>query len=225
MRNKNLLLLAVSAVILFSCAAGPEQAEEAPPVPEKPPEVYQVKFETTKGDFVIEVHRDWAPRGADHFFHLVTNHFYDGVRFHRVIRRFIVQWGINGNPEIQSLYGDMKIRDDERKQSNKRGFVSFAKRGPNSRTTQVFINLSDNPELDKDGFVPFGQVVQGMDVVEDLWSSYGEVAPRGAGPDPTKAMIEGNDYFAREFPRLDSIVRATVLPQPAPAGTESHASK
>jgi peptidyl-prolyl cis-trans isomerase A (cyclophilin A) len=203
-----LLLLVVS---LLSC--GEEATVEAPPPePVKPPEVYQVKFQTSKGDFIVEVHRDWAPYGADHFFELVTNGFYDGVRFHRVIRRYIVQWGISGDPEVQSIYGQMQIRDDPVKENNTRGTVSFAKLGPASRTTQVFINLRDNSALDEEGFVPFGKVVEGMDVVERLWSSYGETAPRGAGPDPTRIMTEGNAYLDREFPRLDSITRATIVP-------------
>lgn len=170
-----------------------------------------MKFQTTKGDFVIEVRKEWAERAAEHFFHLVYNDFYDGVRFHRVVRRYIVQWGISGNPKVQEIYGNMKIRDDERKTSNERGTVAFAKLGPNSRTTQVFINLRDNQALDEESFVPFGEVVEGMDTVESLWSSYGEVAPRGSGPDPTKIMIEGNAYLDREFPRLDSIIEANIV--------------
>ncbi len=224
MRNRLLgvsFLLLGSALILGCSPQGKQQAAKTPPPkPEKPPAVYRVKFETTKGDFIVEVHQEWAPRGADHFFELVQNCFYDGARFFRVIRRYIVQFGINGDPKIQRLWGRMQIRDDPVKKSNQRGFLSYAKLGPNSRTTQVFINLRDNSSLDKQGFAPFGKVVEGMDVVERLWSSYGEVAPRGTGPDPTKIELEGNDYLDRKFPRLDSIIRATVVhepPAPAPA--------
>jgi len=213
------VFLSLLALLLFSCA---EQEKPEPPPPKpNPPAEYKVKFETTKGDFVIQVHRDWAPHGADHFFDLVWSKFYDGVRFHRVIRRYIVQWGINGDPKLQAIYGQMRIRDDPPNQSNRRGTISFAKLGPNSRTTQVFINLRDNQELDQEAFVPFGEVVKGMDTVERLWSSYGEVAPRGTGPDPRKAMIEGNAYFDREFPRLDSITRTMLIfekPASPPAG-------
>ena len=215
------LVACLAAAWLISCAEQPPApAERSSPPPETPPQTYQVKFGTTKGDFVVEVDRDWAPRGADHFYRLVTARFYDGVRFHRVVRRYIVQWGINGNPKIQALYSNMRIPDDPVKQSNKTGTITFAKIGPNSRTSQVFINLRDNASLDKEGFAPFGEVIEGMDVVERLWSSYGEVAPRGPGPDPTRIEIEGEAYLVREFPRLDAIQRATVIqktPQVEPA--------
>ena len=138
--------------------------------------------------------------------------FFDGSRFFRVVRRFIAQFGIHKDPKTQMLYSQMAIPDDPVVKSNKAGFVSFAKLGPNSRTTQVFINLRDNESLDKDGFAPFGQVVEGMETVERLWSSYGELAPRGTGPDATRIELEGEPYLAREFPRLDTIVRATVSP-------------
>lgn len=214
MRNRDLgLVLLTLGLLLAGCAEQKSEAP-APAAPEKPPEVFQVKFETTKGDFVIEAHREWAPRGADQFYYLVTQKFYDGSYFFRVVRRFVAQFGINGNPKIQALYTNMKIPDDPVKQSNKKGFVTFAKLGPNSRTTQVFINLRDNESLDKDGFAPFGQVVKGFENVERLWSSYGEVAPRGTGPDPTKIELEGNSYIEREFPRLDSIVRTTLILDP-----------
>jgi len=204
------LPFAAPAVLLVACAPQPP-APKAPPRPEAPPERYRVKFETSKGDFVIEVHREWAPRGADHFFELVNNRFYDGVRFFRVVRGFVVQFGIHGDPAVQRLWGEAAIRDDPVKQSNRKGFVSFAKLGPNSRTTQVFINLADNTSLDKDGFAPFGQVVEGMEVVERLWSAYGEIPPKGRGPDPARIVREGNAYLEREFPRLDRVVRARLL--------------
>ena len=170
-----------------------------------------MKFETSKGDFVIEARREWAPRGADHFFGLVNYKFYDGARFFRVIRNYIVQFGINGDPQTQALWGGAQIPDDPVVQSNTKGFVSFAKLGPNSRATQVFINLKDNASLDAEGFAPFGRVVEGMDVVERLWSSYGEVAPRGTGPDPATIEQQGNGYLDQRFPRLDYIIRARVV--------------
>ena len=223
MRNRFVgLSFCLLVVLLTGCESGPgkKQVKAPPPKPEKAPSVYKVRFETTKGDFILEVHHDWAPRGADHFFELVRNRFYDGDRFFRVVRGYIVQFGINGNPKIQSLWGRMRIRDDPVKKSNKRGYVSFAKLGPNSRTSQVFINLSNNTELDKQGFAPFGVVRVGMDVIGRFWSSYGEVAPRGSGPDPTKIELEGNIYLDRKFPRLDSIIKAVVVhePRPKPAG-------
>ncbi len=204
--------LASLAVTLLVAACTPERpAPKAPPQPEKPPERYRVKFETSKGDFVIEVHREWAPRGADHFFELVHNRFYDGVRFFRVVRGFVVQFGIHGDPAVQRLWGEAGIRDDPVKQANRKGSVSFAKLGPNSRTTQVFINLADNTSLDKEGFAPFGRVVEGMEVVERLWSAYGEIPPKGRGPDPARIVREGNAYLEREFPRLDYVVRARLV--------------
>ena len=221
------LFIGLLLAALVGCGPGPgkKEAKGPPPLPEKAPAVYKVRFETTKGDFTIEVHHDWAPRGADHFYDLVRNRFYDGDRFFRVVRGYIVQFGINGDPRIQSLWGRMQIRDDPVKKSNRRGTVSFAKLGPNSRTSQVFINLRDNTGLDKQGFAPFGAVCDGMDVIERLWSSYGEVAPRGSGPDPTKIELEGNAYLDRKFPRLDSIIRAVILPPPRTRPAPGHRGK
>lgn len=202
----------LSAILLLAVAGGCEKPRPAAPVrTEQPPEVYRVRLETTKGNIVFEAHRQWAPRGADQFYELVENRFYDGCRFFRVVRGFVVQFGIHGNPATQRLWGDMKIRDDPVRQSNRKGFVSFAKLGPNSRTTQVFINLGDNVNLDKEGFAPFAQVIEGMDVVERLWSNYGEIPPKGRGPDPARIVLEGNAYLEKEFPRLDAILRARVV--------------
>ena len=216
MRNRviGICLTLLAGFLLGGCSASEQAQDTAPPEPEKPPEVYQVKFETTKGEFTIQVNREWAPRGADHFYELVQTKFYDEARFFRAVRGFVIQFGISGNPEIQRLWGQMMIPDDPVKQSNKKGFITYAKMGPNSRTTQVFINLRDNSSLDKDGFAPFGQVVEGMDVVERFWISYGEVFPRGSGPDPTRIELEGNAYLDQKFPRLDSIIRATIQEVP-----------
>ena len=216
MRNRTigLCLLLLAGLVLGGCSAWDKAEVKEPRKPEKPPEVYRVKFETTKGDVLIEVTREWAPYGADHFFDLVQIRFYDGARFFRVVRGFVVQFGINGDPAIQRPWGQIQIPDDPVKQSNKTGFVTFAKGGPNSRTTQVFINLGDNSRLDKDGFAPFGRVIEGMDVVERFWDSYGEMAPRGSGPSPTMIGLEGNAYLDRRFPRLDAILRARVQPGP-----------
>jgi peptidyl-prolyl cis-trans isomerase A (cyclophilin A) len=200
-------------VVLAACGSGGkvEEKVEAPTAPRKPPANYKVRFETTKGDFVVEAYRDWAPRGADHFFELVEAKFYDGVRFHRVVRGFVCQFGINGNPKTQQLWSTLQIPDDPVKEKNRKGTIAYAMRGPNTRTTQVFINLRDNLDLDKSGFAPFGKVVEGMEVVESLYHSYGEAAPRGGGPDPTQIELQGNQYLDRRFPRLDSIKRAVVV--------------
>src|SRR6266480_1771203 len=167
---------------------------------EKAPDTYKAKFETTKGDFVVEVHRDWAPLGADRFYDLVKNGFFDEGRFFRVIPRFMVQFGINGNTAVQSAWLNANLKDDPVKQSNKRGYITFATAGPNTRTTQVFINYADNARLDAQGFAPFGQVVSGMDVVDKLNSEYGE------RPNALNAyLMKGNAYVTRDFPSLDSV--------------------
>ena len=177
---------------------------------EKAPETYKAKFETTKGDFVITVHRAWAPLGADRFYNLVKGGFYDDTRFFRVLDDFMAQVGINGNPAIQSAWRDARIADDPVKGTNKRGFVSFATAGPGTRTTQFFVNFKDNSTLDKSGFAPFGEVTSGMDVVDKLYSGYGEGAPRGKGPEQGRIQSEGNAYLMKDFPKLDSIKKASV---------------
>ena len=172
------------------------------------PATYVVKFETSQGDFIVEVKRDWAPRGADRFHELVTNGFFDNQRFFRVIEGFVVQFGIHGDPVTAAAWKAKRIEDDPVNASNLSGAVTFATAGPNTRTTQVFINFGDNSRLDGMGFAPFGRVTQGMDVVEKLYSAYGEGAPHGRGPDQGRIQSEGNSYLDREFPKLDRIVRA-----------------
>jgi peptidyl-prolyl cis-trans isomerase A (cyclophilin A) len=179
---------------------------------EKAPDVYKAKFDTSKGTFVIEVHRDWAPNGADRFYNLVKNGFYNDARFFRVIDGFMVQFGISGNPDLSAVWREARIRDDPVKESNQPGKVSFATAGPNTRTTQVFINFGDNAGLDGQGFSPFGQVVSGMDVVNGLYKGYGEGAPRGQGPDQGRLQVEGNAYLLTDFPKLDYIKKATIEP-------------
>jgi peptidyl-prolyl cis-trans isomerase A (cyclophilin A) len=179
---------------------------------EQAPSTYKARFDTSKGIFVIQVHRAWAPKGADRFYNLVKNGFYDGVRFFRVISGFMVQFGINGDPAVQSHWRTARIEDDPVTQSNERGMITFATSGPNSRTTQVFINFVDNGNLDRLGFAPFGRVVSGMNVVDALNHEYGEGPPGGRGPDQTRMQKQGNAYLAKSFPRLDYVKKATIVP-------------
>ena len=177
----------------------------------KAPDVYKAKFSTTKGDFVIEVHRDWSPAAADRFFNLVQMGFYDDTRFFRVVDGFMVQWGISGDPEVSAHWQNPGIPDDPVKQSNTRGMVTFAMSGaPNSRTTQVFINYADNSRLDPMRFAPFGKVVSGMEVVDSLYKGYGEGAPGGNGPAQQSIQTVGNAYLDSKFPRLDGIKHAEI---------------
>jgi peptidyl-prolyl cis-trans isomerase A (cyclophilin A) len=174
------------------------------------PAVYKAQFDTSKGAFVLEVHRDWAPNGADRFYNLVKNGFFDNARFFRVISGFMVQFGINGDPRISAVWQDANIKDDPVRQSNRRGYITFATAGPNTRTTQVFINFADNHALDSQGFAPFGRVISGMNVVDALYAGYGEGAPQGAGPNQERIQKQGNAYLTRDFPKLDYIKKATV---------------
>jgi len=181
-------------------------------VNEPAPAVYKAKFDTSKGSFVIEVHRDWAPNGADRFYNLVKNGFFDNARFFRVISGFMVQFGINADPKLSAVWREARIKDDPVRQSNKRGLITFATAGPNTRTTQVFINFGDNNTLDRQGFAPFGQVVSGMNVVDALYRGYGEGAPGGQGPEQGRIQQEGNTYLIKEFAKLDYIKKATIEP-------------
>jgi peptidyl-prolyl cis-trans isomerase A (cyclophilin A) len=177
---------------------------------EQAPAVYKAKFDTSKGTFVIEVHRDWAPNGADRFYNLVKNGYFNDVRFFRVLDGFMAQFGINGEPGIAAVWRDANIKDDPVKQSNSRGTITFATGGPNTRTTQVFINFGDNAALDRQGFSPFGKVISGMDVVDSLYSGYGEGAPDGHGPQQGVVQKLGNAYLQKAFSKLDYIKTATI---------------
>ncbi len=174
------------------------------------PERFRVRFETTRGDFLVEVHRQWAPRGADRFYNLVRHGFFDGAKFFRVVDGFVVQFGIAADPAVSAAWADATIGDDPRRESNLRGRLTFAHAGPNTRTTQLFINLRDNPGLDGQGFPPFGEVVEGMEVVDGLYAGYGDGPPYGSGPDQGRIEAEGNAYLEREFPRLDGIRTARI---------------
>jgi peptidyl-prolyl cis-trans isomerase A (cyclophilin A) len=172
---------------------------------ETAPATFRAAFETTAGQFVVEVQRAWAPKGADRFYNLVKNGYYNNCRFFRVIPKFMVQFGINGDPRIQTAWRNANLTDDPVKQSNRRGTITFATAGPDSRTTQVFINLVDNGFLDQQGFAPFGQVVTGMEVVDKINSEYREQ------PDQGDIQSKGNAYLVKAFPRLDYIKSATIV--------------
>lgn len=176
---------------------------------EQAPATFKANFDTSKGKFVIQVHRDWAPIGADRFYNLVKNGFYDDVRFFRVIDGFMAQFGMHGNPAVQQAWQSARLKDDPVKQGSKRGFVVFAHAGPNSRTTQLFINFKDNSaSLNPQGFAAFGEVISGMDVVDSLYTGYGD-SSRG-GPDQGRIASEGNAYLMKSFPKLDYIKTATI---------------
>ena len=211
--KRTILLVA----LMFSLSLAAEAATTSLPDPAKAtataPKVFKVKMATTKGDFVIEVHRDWAPIGADRFYNLVKLGYFNDVAFFRVIKGFMVQFGIHGDPKVAAQWHDAHINDDPAgKQSNTRGMVTFATAGPNTRTNQIFINYVDNARLDGMGFAPIGKVVSGMNVVDALEDMYGEGAPNGRGPAQGRFQSEGNAYLKAQFPKLDYIKSATLVP-------------
>ena len=209
-------LALAAAVHLSACASGPgynPMLLTPDSLTETAPDVFQARFETSKGDFVIEVTRNWSPNGADRFYNLVANGYFDNVRFFRVIDGFMAQFGIHGDSAVAAAWREQRIDDDLVAQSNTRGFVSYAMGGPSSRTTQIFINYGDNSRLDGMGFSPFGRVVEGMEVVDQLYSGYGEGAPSGAGPNQAMIQYQGNTYLTENFPNLDLVRRATVVAQ------------
>jgi Peptidyl-prolyl cis-trans isomerase (rotamase) - cyclophilin family len=227
MRTTSFCLLSIPVLSLL--ASGCKKSADGAPVPPAPAlkpsldkpqslsesarDVYRARFATSKGDFVIEIHRDWAPLGADRFFNLVKYGYYNDTRFFRVVRGFMAQIGIHGKPDLNAIWREQRIADDPVMKSNLRGFVSFATAGPGTRTTQFFINYADtNTNLDTMGFAPFGQVVSGMEVVETLYADYGEGAPRGRGPSQSRMQDEGNAYLLRDFPQLDYVKEASILP-------------
>ena len=200
-----------------AAAKGPDPALLHPAqLKDQAPDIYRVKFTTTKGDVTIEVTRAWAPLGADRFYNLVKHHFYDQASFFRVVkepRPFMVQFGINADPKVNAAWQqpDATIKDDPVTQSNTRGNISFATSGKNTRTTQVFINFGDNKFLDASGFSPFGKVVEGMEVVDQLYGGYGEGAPSGRGPEQGRIQAEGKAYLDKSFPNLDRIITAVIV--------------
>jgi peptidyl-prolyl cis-trans isomerase A (cyclophilin A) len=197
------LVLLVSLLALLA-TPGPSVAQVTD---EQAPATFRARFETNQGPFVIEVHRQWAPLAADRFYTLVKRGFYNDVRFFRVLNGFMAQFGLSGNPKLQAEYASAGLTDEPAKQSNLRGFVTFAKESrPNTRYTMVFINYKDNSYLDADGFAPFGQVVSGMEIVDKLYSGYG----RQNVPDQRRIKSEGNAYLAAEYPKLDFIKTARL---------------
>ena len=211
MRSKTVFLASAAAAVLLAAGltavAAPEKLMDPSKLTAKAPETFKAKFETTKGAFVVEVHRDWSPNGADRFYNLVKSGYFDGVKFFRVVPGFVVQFGIHGDPSVATKWLSANIPDDPVKESNQRGYITYAKSSaPNSRSVQLFINLQDNTGLDKQGFSPFGQVVSGMDVVSKLYGGYGEEVT------PLQGQIarQGNAFLEAKYPKLDGIVKATL---------------
>lgn len=176
----------------------------------KAPAIFKAKFATTAGNFVVEVHRDWAPLGADRFYNLVRRGYFTNASFFRVVPGFVVQFGLSADPAVNAAWKDAKIQDDPVVQSNKRGYLVFATSGPDTRTTQLFINFADNARLDAMGFAPFGDVVEGMDVVDKIYPGYGE------SPDQGQITDQGDAYIKANFPKIDKITLATIVPPVAP---------
>ena len=206
----------VTLALTSACARGsrndsPLANPTAQQLAERAPDTVRVRFETSKGPFVVEAYRAWSPNGVDRFYQLSKMGFFDGVRFFRVISGFMAQFGMHGDPAVTSAWYDRAIPDDPVAHSNARGTITFATRGPNSRTTQLFISYRDNGNLDAMGFTPFGVVTEGMNVVDSLYSGYGDGAPDGQGPDQDIMRAQGNAYLQRGFPKLDYITKATVL--------------
>jgi peptidyl-prolyl cis-trans isomerase A (cyclophilin A) len=230
-RWTRVLMGSVLVAALSACGGGEEAPEAAPdttaapPAAEPPlnpllyptegvveaPDTFRVRFATNEGDFVVQVVKAWAPVGATRFYNLVQRGYYDQARFYRAIQGFMVQFGMHADPQVTSAWRAAPLQDDPVTQSNARGYITYAKSSaPNSRTTQLFINLVDNYNLDASGFAPFGRVVEGMEVVDRLYTGYGEGAPTGRGPGQAQIQTEGNTYLMRDFPELDFIERATI---------------
>lgn len=203
--------LAVALIFVSACAAGKTPAADSqtvaktPPGPPPPaPDSFRVTFETSRGPFVVQVNRAWAPRGADRFLELVKSNFFDEDRFFRVVPHFVAQFGLNDKPAINDAWDRKRIADDSVRHTNARGTLVFASEGPNSRSHQLYVNLADNGRLDNLGFAPIGEVVQGMSAVDSLYSGYGDK------PDQQFIQTLGNSYLARMFPKLDYIKTARV---------------
>jgi peptidyl-prolyl cis-trans isomerase A (cyclophilin A) len=197
-------LVAALALWLTACHKAPEKVVV--------PEVFRVKFETSQGDFIVEAHRDWAPRGVDRFHELLRIRYFNQGRFFRVIKGFIAQFGVHKDFKVHDVWRELFIVDDPPKEKNLRGTLSFAKSDRNTRATEMFINLNDNPILDEQGFVPFAKVVEGMDVVDRFYAGYGDLRPEGKDIDAGRVEGEANEYLVPRFPRLDYIKTARIIP-------------
>ena len=212
-RSAVLAVLAVSAV-LAGCSHRSPLLEPTPEELMTPaPDSFRVEFQTTRGPFLVMAHRDWSPFGVDRFYFLVTNGYYDDTYFFRVVAGSLAQWGISGNPVVNAEWRNRRIADDPVIRSNQRGMVAFARSGPHSRTVQLYVNERDNARLDTlggVGFPPIAQVIQGMNVVDSLYSGYGQGPPRGTGPSQDSIERQGNAYVKRKFPLLDRVVSARV---------------
>jgi peptidyl-prolyl cis-trans isomerase A (cyclophilin A) len=216
-----ILMCIALAIGANTVAFAEDEAVEAQPNPalldptlakEKAPDLFRVQMDTTAGSFVIEVHREWSPRGADRFYNLVKIGYFESVAFYRVITGFMAQVGMHGDPAVSRVWLNSRIQDDPVKQSNTVGMVTFAMGGqPNTRSAQIFINYGDNSYLDEMGFAPIGKVVEGYESVQKLYSGYGEGEPNGNGPAQAKLYRRGNPYLKAEFPKLDYIQKATIL--------------
>lgn len=205
---RTLLAAVVAAGLVAGVAAASEPSLLHPAsLHAKAPAVFRARFRTTKGSFVVTVHRKWAPRGADRFYNLVRAGFYDHQRLFRVIPGFVVQWGISGNPKISRAWEHATIRDDPVRHTNARGTIVFADAGPNTRTTQVFVNLAANTQLDTDGFAPFGVVTSGFATLQHLYHRYGERPSNDQG----QITQQGEAFLAKHFPKLDRIKKAYIL--------------
>lgn len=209
-------LCSLAMISLLGCSSDGLPLDDDAEIPtassDAAPETYTVRLTTTQGQVLIEVHREWSPNGADRFYELVNEGFYDGCKFFRVLDGFMAQVGINGSPAVMRKWGERNIPDDPVVQSNTRGYVTFAKSSaPNSRSTQIFFNYGDNSNLDGQGFSPFAVVTEGMDVIDSLYSGYGEGYPNGRGPDQGRVNAEGNEYLEAQFPKLDAIIKAEIV--------------
>lgn len=219
-------LAASTFVVLLSAACGgaPDAEEQTDPrltdpllrgadrYAETAPAEYQVRLETSAGEVVIQVHREWAPLGADRFYNLAKGGFYDDTRIYRVVPGFMAQFGLSGNPYVNQVWKSEYLVDDPVVETNARGRVAFAKGGRHTRTTEVFISYKDNAALDDENFAPFGEVIEGMEFVDAFYGEYGDGPPRGDGPYQAMAAARGNEYLDADFPELTRIVRATVTP-------------
>lgn len=209
-------------VLLAGCGGPPPVPGPAPEPPpllnplaaamqQQAPDSFKVLFETTAGDFVVQAVREWAPLGVDRFYNMARQGYFDGVRFFRMVPRFVVQFGLHGDPAVNAAWRNATLPDDSVRTSNLRGTLTFATAGPNTRANQFFINLVDNARLDAQGFAPIGRVVGGMDAVDRFHAGYGEMPPSGRGPDQRRIILEGEPYLAAEFALLDKVVRARLL--------------